>query len=119
MTPGVLAGVPVMYAEPPDGGLVELPAEVQARWKALSEPVAEEWAKSVPGGDKVLAAFQRIELAILELDRARLALRVRSLPRLDRQRFAVATSFDRDGARILVGVGDSESLRRKGRKKTQ
>lgn len=42
--------------------VVALPADVQARWAKLSEPVAEEWAKSVPGGEKVLAQF-RAELA--------------------------------------------------------
>jgi TRAP-type C4-dicarboxylate transport system substrate-binding protein len=46
----------------PGHQVVELPAEVQARWKVLSEPVADEWAKSVPGGEKVLAQF-RAELA--------------------------------------------------------
>jgi len=42
--------------------VVALPADVQARWAKLSEPVAEEWAKTVPGGEKVLAQF-RAELA--------------------------------------------------------
>jgi TRAP-type C4-dicarboxylate transport system substrate-binding protein len=42
--------------------VVALPSDVQARWAKLSEPVAEEWAKSVPGGEKVLAQF-RAELA--------------------------------------------------------
>jgi TRAP-type C4-dicarboxylate transport system substrate-binding protein len=46
----------------PGHQVVELPAETQARWKTLAEPVAEEWAKSVPNGEKVLAAF-RAELA--------------------------------------------------------
>jgi TRAP-type C4-dicarboxylate transport system substrate-binding protein len=38
--------------------VVELPPDIQAKWARFAEPVAEEWAKSVPGGEKVLAAFR-------------------------------------------------------------
>jgi len=42
--------------------VVALPAEIQAKWARLAEPVAEEWAKTVANGQKVLAAY-RAELA--------------------------------------------------------
>ena len=37
------------------------PAE-EARWKALTDPIIDEWVKATPDGDKVLAAF-RAEVA--------------------------------------------------------
>jgi TRAP-type C4-dicarboxylate transport system substrate-binding protein len=35
-----------------------LAPEQQAEWKKRLEPIAAEWTKSVPDGDKVLAAFR-------------------------------------------------------------
>jgi hypothetical protein len=52
----------------PGQQVVALPTDVQARWAKLSDPVAEEWAKSVPGGEKVLAEF-RAELTKVKAGR--------------------------------------------------
>jgi TRAP-type C4-dicarboxylate transport system substrate-binding protein len=36
-----------------------LPPEVERKWGELTRPLVEQWAKSTPGGDKVLAAFRQ------------------------------------------------------------
>jgi TRAP-type C4-dicarboxylate transport system substrate-binding protein len=46
----------------PGHSVVALPVDIQSKWARFAEPVAQEWAKNVPGGEKVLAAF-RAELA--------------------------------------------------------
>jgi TRAP-type C4-dicarboxylate transport system substrate-binding protein len=46
----------------PNATVIDAPPDVAAKWRAESEPVAADWAKRTPDGDKVLKAF-RDELA--------------------------------------------------------
>ena len=47
-----------------------LPASEEARWKKAVAPLAAEWAKETPDGQKVLAAF-RSEVAAYEKGQAK------------------------------------------------
>jgi TRAP-type transport system periplasmic protein len=42
--------------------VIDAPPDVAAKWRAQAEPVAAEWARATPGGEKVLDAY-RSELA--------------------------------------------------------
>jgi hypothetical protein len=35
-----------------------LPPAEEERWRALVKPITDEWLKSTPGGEKVLAAYR-------------------------------------------------------------
>jgi TRAP-type C4-dicarboxylate transport system substrate-binding protein len=48
----------------------ELSDAEEARWKKLVEPVAQQWAKETPNGEKVLEAF-RAEVAAVESRKGR------------------------------------------------
>jgi hypothetical protein len=43
----------------------ELPDAEEARWKSRVAPVAEQWARETPDGERVLQAF-RAEVAAFE-----------------------------------------------------
>lgn len=38
--------------------VIDAPPEIAAKWRAQAEPIVADWARTTPGGDKVLAAFE-------------------------------------------------------------